>query len=85
MKPFDEMMLSWCQQNGVGAHVLLTKADKLKRGATSSTVLQVRKAIKELGLSATVQSFSATKKEGIEQAHQILDQWLGFAKELKAE
>lgn len=78
MKPFDDMMLSWCQQSGVAAHVLLTKSDKLKRGATKSSVLKVRKALKELNLSATVQSFSATKKEGVEQARNLLDEWLGF-------
>jgi len=83
MKPFDDMMLSWCQQSGVAAHVLLTKADKLKRGAAKSSVLKVRKAIKELGLSATVQSFSATKKEGVEQARDLLDEWLGFGEEVE--
>jgi len=79
MKPFDDMMLSWCQQSGVAAHVLLTKADKLKRGAAKSSVLQVRRAIKTLGLSATVQSFSAPKKQGIDEARAMLDGWLGFA------
>ncbi|MCW8825829.1 MAG: ribosome biogenesis GTP-binding protein YihA/YsxC, partial [Gammaproteobacteria bacterium] len=78
MKPFDDMMLSWCQQSGVKAHILLTKADKLKSGAAKSSVLKVRKVIKELGLSATVQSFSATKKDGVEQARGLLDEWLGF-------
>ena len=81
MKPFDDMMLSWCEQSGVEAHVLLTKADKLKRGAAKSSVLKVRKAIKDLGLSATVQSFSAPKKEGVEQARDLLDQWLGFGEQ----
>lgn len=81
MKHFDDMMLSWCQQSGVEAHVLLTKADKLKRGAAKSSVLKVRKALKELGLSATVQSFSAPKKEGLDEARGVLDRWLGFAEE----
>ena len=78
MKPFDDMMLKWCQESGVAAHVLLTKADKLKSGATKSSVLKVRKVLKELGLSATVQAFSATKKDGVEQARDLLDAWLGM-------
>lgn len=79
LKPFDEMMLSWCQKNGIAAHVLLTKADKLKRGAAKNSLLKLRKTLKESGLSATIQTFSAPKKEGVEEARAMLDSWLGFA------
>ncbi len=78
LKPFDEMMLSWCQQSGVEAHLLLTKADKLKRGAVRSSVLKVRRAIEALGLSATLQPFSATRREGLDEARGMLDRWFGL-------
>lgn len=83
MKPFDEMMLSWCQKNGIAAHVLLTKADKLKRGAAKNSLLKLRKTIKDLGLPATIQTFSAPKKEGVDEARAMLDGWLGFDEEVK--
>ncbi len=40
LRPFDEQMLAWCSASGVPCHVLLTKADKLKRGPAQSTLLQ---------------------------------------------
>ena len=62
---FDRQMLAWSTSNGCRVHVLLTKADKLSRGAAGSTLLKVRKDVGEL---ATVQLFSATKKTGLEEA-----------------
>jgi len=77
MKEFDEMMVHWCQQTGVPLHVLLTKADKLKKGPAQNTVLKLRKELKAvLGDQVTVQRFSALKKDGVEQLRQQIDQWL---------
>ncbi|MDH5424201.1 MAG: ribosome biogenesis GTP-binding protein YihA/YsxC [Gammaproteobacteria bacterium] len=78
LKDFDWKMLEWCEHYKIKAHVLLTKADKLKKGPAKSTMLQVAKQIKEAGLEASVQLFSALKKEGVSEAHQKLDQWLGL-------
>jgi len=73
---FDWQMLEWCAHFNIHAHVLLTKADKLKRGPAKATMLQVKKHIKEEGLDASVQLFSALKKDGVDEIHQVLDQWL---------
>ena len=70
LSDFDWQMIDWTAQIGCPAHVLLTKADKLKRGAAMNTFLQVRK---ELGEAATVQLFSATKRTGVEEAREALD------------
>ena len=70
LSDFDWQMIDWAAQIGCPAHVLLTKADKLKRGAAMNTFLQVRK---ELGEAATVQLFSATKRTGVEEAREALD------------
>ncbi|MDH5516976.1 MAG: ribosome biogenesis GTP-binding protein YihA/YsxC [Gammaproteobacteria bacterium] len=78
LKEFDWKMLEWCAHFNIPAHVLLTKADKLKKGPAKATLLQVQKYIKEEGLQATVQMFSALKKLGISELHQQLDQWLGL-------
>ncbi|NVK43770.1 MAG: YihA family ribosome biogenesis GTP-binding protein [Oceanospirillaceae bacterium] len=77
MKEFDEMMVGWCESTGMPLHVLLTKADKLKKGPMQSTVLQIRKLLRErLGDGVTVQAFSALKKSGVEQLQARLSEWL---------
>lgn len=76
MQPFDEMILDWGHQSQMPVHVLLTKADKLKRGAAKTQLLQVRKAIKNEGFEATVQLFSSQDKQGLDQLKDQLDLWL---------
>ena len=65
LKPFDQQMLEWARNAGLPAHILLTKADKLKRGPAKSTLLKVRK---EVGEFATVQLFSSLDKQGLPEA-----------------
>ena len=77
MKEFDHMMVDWCESTQVPLHVLLTKADKIKRGPAQSTLLSLRKALKEvLGDKVTVQTFSALKSSGVDQLKSQLDIWL---------
>ena len=76
MTEFDTMMLEWCRHEGLPVHLLLTKADKLKRGPASATLHQVRRAVESLGALASVQLFSALKKNGIEELQTVLDRWL---------
>lgn len=76
MKEFDEMMVNWCEATGVPLHVLLTKADKLKKGPAQSTLLSLRKSLKEaLGDKVSVQTFSSLKKSGVDQLRERLDSW----------
>jgi GTP-binding protein len=72
LRPFDEQMLAWCSAAGVPCHVLLTKADKLKRGPAQSTLLKVRKA---LPAGATAQVFSARTAAGLEDLIARLGIW----------
>jgi GTP-binding protein len=77
MKEFDEMMINWCESTGVPLHILLTKADKLKRGPAQATLLKIRKETKErLADKVSVQVFSALKKTGVDQLRNRLDSWL---------
>jgi GTP-binding protein len=73
LSDLDRQMLALAESVLVPVHVLLTKADKLKRGEASSALLEVRK---ELDDRATVQLFSATKKQGVGDAREILDEFL---------
>lgn len=71
---FDLAMLEWARTAGCPAHLLLTKADKLSRGAGAAALLGVRKKV---GDAATAQLFSALKNTGVEEARGVLDGFLG--------
>lgn len=70
---FDQQMLDFAEQVALPTHVLLTKADKLKRGKAASALLEVRR---ELGDAATVQQFSALTRQGEDEARAKLDEFL---------
>jgi len=72
LRPFDEQMLDWCSSSNVPCHVLLTKADKLKRGPAQSTLLKVRKALPS---GATVQVFSSRNRSGLSDLITKLNHW----------
>ena len=72
LRPFDAQMLAWCAAATVPCHVLLTKADKLKRGPAQSTLLKVRKALPD---GATAQVFSARKAVGLDELVERLNLW----------
>jgi len=72
------MMIAWANQAELPLHLLLTKADKLKRGAAQNTLLGVRR---ELGEQASVQLFSAVKKQGLIDARRQLSEWLELESE----
>jgi GTP-binding protein len=80
LKPVDQQLLDWCWEVEMPVHVLLTKADKLKRGAAQNTLLQVRKELKARAPDGlcSVQLFSSLKGTGLTEVYQVLDRWLGF-------
>ncbi len=73
---FDQNMLSWCQQQKMPVHILLTKADKLAYGKGCAVLQQVRAYLNELSPIMSIQLFSALKRTGIEEAHLRLTDWL---------
>jgi GTP-binding protein len=74
---YDQQMLAWCAETGLPVHVLLTKSDKLKRGPASASLLAVRRQLAAFHPQATVQLFSALKRNGIEEVRQVIAAWLG--------
>lgn len=77
LKELDRQMLHWAVGNSLQTHILLTKADKLKRGAAQNTLLFVRKELSGYSDYVSVQLFSAVTGLGIEETHQVLDAWFG--------
>ena len=76
LKDFDRMMIDWAVQSGLPLHLLLTKSDKLKRGAAQNTLLAVQKELKGFD-NLTVQLFSSLKNDGVTEVRAKLDEWLG--------
>lgn len=73
---FDQQMLAWADDSDMPVHILLTKADKLKRGAAKSELLRIRRALHEWEDLVTVQLFSSHTKTGIDELEQRLNHWL---------
>jgi GTP-binding protein len=76
LNEYDWQMLQWCHHYQLPAHILLTKADKIKRGAQQNSKLKTQKQLKEAGIDASVQIFSALKKTGLDELVIKLNQWL---------
>ena len=76
LTPKDLPMVEWSNWTGRPLHILLTKADKLKRGAAMNTLLKVRRELAENFPSVTIQIFSATKGTGVDEAREVIMGWL---------
>ncbi len=72
----DCRMLTWSAEAELPVHVLLTKADKLKPGVRANVLADVRDRLNDLHPQASIQLFSALKKLGIDEARQLLSDWL---------
>ncbi|MDX9885626.1 ribosome biogenesis GTP-binding protein YihA/YsxC [Thauera sp.] len=72
----DRQMIDWFAHSGRPIHVLLTKSDKLSRGAAAAVLQEVRRALQPLGPQVTVQLFSSLKKSGVEEAEAVIGGWL---------
>jgi GTP-binding protein len=77
LKEYDRQMLGYAVRRELPAHVLLTKADKLSRGAAANTLQAVRMELsRAFGDTVGVQTFSGESKQGVEEARGVLGRWL---------
>ncbi|WP_295403297.1 ribosome biogenesis GTP-binding protein YihA/YsxC [uncultured Thiocystis sp.] len=73
---FDRRMLDWGRRGERSILLLLTKADKLKRGAAQATRLAVEREVANDDGRVAVQLFSALERQGVETVQGLLDRWL---------
>jgi len=73
LQDYDRQMMAFAEDVDLPIHILLTKADKLKKGQAATTLLQV---CKELDERATVQQFSALNRQGENEAREVLERLL---------
>ena len=75
LKDHDLVMIDWAVKSSLPLHLLLTKSDKLKKGAAQNALLKVR-AQTENFPNVTVQLFSSLKTIGIAEAREVITGWL---------
>lgn len=79
LRDYDRQMLGYAVQRGLPAHALLTKADKLGRGAAGNALQAVRRELSSAyGDTVGVQTFSGESKLGVEQAREVVRGWLAL-------
>ena len=79
LKDYDRQMLGYAMRRGLPAHVILTKADKLSRGAGGNTLQAVRMELsRAFADSVSVQLFSGESKQGVDEARAVIGGWLGL-------
>lgn len=76
LKPLDWQMIKWTVFHQLPIHILLTKADKLKRAAAQQALLELSKALSGYEDWVSAQLFSAFSGHGMMEIKEKLDQWL---------
>jgi GTP-binding protein len=79
LKDYDRQMLAWGARARLPMLLLLTKSDKLSRGAVGAARLAVEREARETLAAAAevrVEAFSATDRRGVEAVQSVLDLWL---------
>lgn len=76
LKDLDMDLIRWAAEGDLPVLALLTKSDKLSQGKRSSEVIKVQNSLKALNANITVQAFSSLKRTGVEQADEIICNWL---------
>ncbi|WP_240126462.1 ribosome biogenesis GTP-binding protein YihA/YsxC [Thermomonas alba] len=77
LKDYDRQMLGYAMRRGLPAHALLTKADKLGRGAAGNTLQAVRAELaRAFAGSVSVQLFSAETRQGVDELRATVAGWL---------
>ena len=77
LKDYDRQMIGYAMRRGLPAHAILTKADKLGRGAAGNTLQAVRMELgRAFGDSVSVQLFSGESKQGVDELRGVVAGWL---------
>ena len=75
----DWTMIRWAHHYQLPLYILLTKADKVNRNHTAKTMTLVSSKLEQHEIECGLQTFSATKQIGINQAQNKIVDWLNSA------
>lgn len=76
LKESDCQMIEWCDERALPMHLVLTKADKIKKNKINQTLFSVQKDVKEVQTPITVQVFSSETKLGLPELKAKLSEWM---------
>lgn len=72
----DMQMVKWASDSELPTQILLTKADKLKRGKIAATVLKVEKELQNLPGNFAVEPFSSQNYLGVDKVRAQMQNWV---------
>jgi GTP-binding protein len=77
----DRRMIEWFAPTGKPIHTLLTKCDKLTRQESTNALRTTKKGLADYRAAGyqcelTAQLFSALKRTGLEEAHELIESWI---------
>ncbi|MEM7401944.1 MAG: ribosome biogenesis GTP-binding protein YihA/YsxC [Pseudomonadota bacterium] len=75
----DWTMIHWTHHYQLPLYILLTKADKVNRNDTAKAMTLVSSKLEQHEFDCGLQTFSATKQIGVNQAQNKITDWLNSA------
>ena len=78
MQDLDKVLMKRAFDTNLPLHIILTKIDKISRGASKNTLFQLRQGLKNSALDhlVTAQVFSSVTGEGVDELSSKLAGWL---------
>ncbi len=76
LRPFEIEMMQWTAQSNLGLHLVLNKADKLKKQEIKQAVESVNTFLQQHHYTASLQILSTLKQVGIEELIGKIKLWL---------
>ena len=75
LKPTDQALIDWAQAAHLPLCIVLTKADKVKRGAAKQALDHVKKTLSNITMPYSLLLFSSLSGQGLTELYAQLDQW----------
>lgn len=78
LQALDTMLINWSVEASLPTHLLLTKSDKLTRGAAKNTLLNVQRHMAEANVDDLIssQTYSSLKGDGVGELEQRVASWM---------
>ena len=72
----DIQMVQWASDSELPTQILLTKADKFKRGKIAATALRVEKELRKFPGNFAVEPFSSQNYTGVDKVRKQMQNWV---------
>lgn len=74
----DEQLLKWFLPRRLPVHILLSKSDKLTKARALAVRHDLEQVLVQRHFACSVQLFSSSSRQGVEQAQATITGWLGL-------